>query len=134
MVMEQTPHPRMTMDDITEVSSTEEIERKNTIQVTKNTEVRSKTLIAALLGLIVGVVMFFITVGFLGLLLSCVWIVAGAVLAPVLFVFRTNDQMRQVRWRRALSKIKSKQVTGRIFFPNSSDAEDVTHTHWVAFV
>lgn len=132
--MEQTPHPRMTMDDITEVSSTEEIERKNTIQVTKNTEVRSKTLIAALLGLIVGVVMFFITVGFLGLLLSCVWIVAGAVLAPVLFVFRTNDQMRQVRWRRALSKIRSQQITGRIFFPNSSDAEDVTHTHWVAFV
>ena len=29
---------------------------------------------------------------------------------------------------------RSQQITGRIFFPNSSDAEDVTHTHWVAFV
>ena len=37
-----------------------------------------------------------LAVGFLGILLSCVWIVAGAVLAPVLFVSRTNDQMRQV--------------------------------------
>lgn len=132
--MGETPHPRMTMDDITEVSSTEEIEKKNTIQVAKNTEVRSKTVIAVLLGTVAGLTMFFITVGFLGILLSCVWIVAGAVLAPVLFVSRTNDQMRQVRWRRALYKIKSKNVTGNIFFPNSSSAEDVTHTDWVVFI
>lgn len=132
--MGETPHPRMTMDDITEVSSTEEIEKKNTIQVAKNTEVRSKTVIAVLLGTVAGFTMFFITVGFLGILLSCVWIVAGAVLAPVLFVSRTNDQMRQVRWRRALYKIKSKNVTGNIFFPNSSSAEDVTHTDWVVFI
>lgn len=132
--MGETPHPRMTMDDITEVSSTEEIEKKNTIQVAKNTEVRSKTVIAVLLGTVAGLTMFFITVGFLGILLSCVWIVAGAILAPVLFVSRTNDQMRQVRWRRALYKIKSKNVTGNIFFPNSSSAEDVTHTDWVVFI
>ena len=132
--MGETPHPRMTMDDITEVSSTEEIEKKNTIQVAKNTEVRSNTVIAVLLGTVAGLTMFFITVGFLGILLSCVWIVAGAVLAPVLFVSRTNDQMRQVRWRRALYKIKSKNVTGNIFFPNSSSAEDVTHTDWVVFI
>lgn len=132
--MEETPHPRMTMDDITEVSSTEEIEKRNTIQVAKNTEVRSKTVIAVLLGMVAGFVMFFITVGFLGVLLSCIWIVAGVILAPVLFVSRTNDQMRQVRWRRALYKVKSRNVTGNVFFPNSSNAEDVTHTDWVVFI
>lgn len=31
-------HPRETMDDITEVSSTASIERKNTFMITKSTE------------------------------------------------------------------------------------------------
>lgn len=47
-------HPRLTMDDITEVSGPEEIERKNTFQITKNTEARSKTVFSVIVGRIGG--------------------------------------------------------------------------------
>ena len=42
------------MDDITEVSGPEEIERKNTFQITKNTEARSKTVFSVIVGALAG--------------------------------------------------------------------------------
>ena len=39
------------MDDITEVSSTASIERKNTFMITKSTEARSKTVFSTIIGL-----------------------------------------------------------------------------------
>ena len=42
------------MDDITEVSSTASIERKNTFMITKSTEARSKTVFSTIIGGVIG--------------------------------------------------------------------------------
>ena len=102
-------HPRLTMDDITEVASTSEIEKRNTISVTKNTEIRSVTLLSIIGGAAAGLVLFLVT---------------GTV----------NDATGQARWRRLIQGMKSKNVTGKIFFPNSSHPEDVTDTEVVVFL
>lgn len=127
-------HPRLTMDDITEVASTSEIEKRNTISVTKNTEIRSVTLLSIIGGAAAGLVLFLITVGFLGLFVSTIWIVAGAILGPFLVTGTVNDATGQARWRRLIQGMKSKNVTGKIFFPNSSHPEDVTDTEVVVFL
>ena len=63
-------HPRLTMDDITEVSGPEEIERKNTFQITKNTEARSKTVFSVIVGALAGLALCLIFAPLLGYMFS----------------------------------------------------------------
>ena len=50
-------HPRDTMDDLTDVSCAQSLEKVNTIRVTKSTEIRSKTFTAVIFGVIGGVIL-----------------------------------------------------------------------------
>lgn len=119
-------HPLETMDDITEVSSTEEVERKNTIMVTKNTEARSKTLVSAILGGVVGVVLMLIIGPLLGWTVGAVFIPIGALAGPFLFVGTVKDRTQQVRWKRLFNKLRSRSIEGEVFYPNSNHPEDIT--------
>ena len=121
-------HPRLTMDDITEVASVEEIEKKNTITITKNTEARSKTVMAAIAGGVAGVIVFFCLFNFVGIPIASAFIPLGIITVPFFAVGRVNDPTQQVRWKRTLQTMKSKKVEGNIFFPNSNLPEDIIHT------
>lgn len=126
MTEEQMLHPRDTMDDITEVSSTEEIERKNTYMITKNTEARSKTVFAVLGGAIVGLGLCFIVVPFIGYLFGSMFIILGALIAPFLMVGQIKDRTQQVRWKRMVQQLRSRNVAGEVFYPNSNHPENIT--------
>lgn len=127
-------HPRTTMDDITEVSSTEELEKRNTVYISKNHEIRSKTALWIIVGAAIGLVVFVILVNFLPIMICVAAPLGGAVLAPWLMVGRTNDSRRQLHWTRFVNKAKSRDITGQIFFPHSSYPEDVTHTEVKVFI
>lgn len=120
------PHPRDTMDDVTEVSSTKDIEKKNTITITKNTEVTAKTFFSIIGGFAFGLILFFLFYQLIGMTAAAFLVVASAAAAPFLIVGRVNDPTQQARWRRILSKLGSKQIEGEVFFPNSDTPENIT--------
>ncbi|WP_193852556.1 hypothetical protein [Bifidobacterium callitrichidarum] len=121
-------HPRLTMDDITEVSSVEEIEKKNTITITKNTEARSKTVMAAIAGGVLGVIIFICLFSFVGIPIASAFIPLCILLVPFFAVGKVKDPTEQLRWRRAQQTFRSRGVEGNIFFPNSTVPEDIIHT------
>lgn len=123
---ERIPHPRETMDDITEVSSTEELERRNTYMITKNTEARSKTVFSVLVGGAVGLVLCLIIAQFVGYTIGAFFIIGGMLIVPFFSVGTVKDRTQQVRWRRALQQIRSRNIAGEVFYPNSDHAENIT--------
>ncbi len=120
------PHPRDTMDDITMVSSTEEIEKRNTYMITKNTEARSRTVFAVLGGAIAGLVVCLVVGPFVGYTIGAVFILVGAGGSPFLLVGRMRDRTQQVRWKRLLQKLQSRNIEGEVFYPNSTHPENIT--------
>lgn len=130
----RTPHPRDTMDDVTEVSSAKSIEKKNTVMLTrKGVEARSKTVIMVIIGAFVGVAFFLLFQPLLGTTVSVFFIVLFPAAMPFLFVGTVRDGTEQVRWKRYVNRTKSKEIVGQIFFPNSTEAENVTETEMVVF-
>lgn len=127
-------HPRLTMDDVTEVASVEEVEKKNTITITKNTEARSKTLMAVIAGVVIGTILFFCTFNFIGIPAASALILICAAIVPFFAVGRVNDPTQQVRWRRTMQNMRSKSIEGNIFFPNSTVPEDITNTEVVVVI
>lgn len=118
-------HPRLTMDDITEVSGPKEIERKNTFQITKNTEARSKTVFSAIIGALAGLGVCLMVAPLFGYLFSSFFVVAGAVAAPFFVVGTIRDRTQQTRWKRTLQDLKSHKVEGQVFYPNSNQPENI---------
>lgn len=118
-------HPRDTMDDLTEVSCPQALEKVNTIRLTKSTEVRSKTFTAVVIGSAVGAVL---TLMFWPLInqWGCAFIILGGILTPFFMVGTVRDQTRQIRWRRAVNNMRSQKIEGKVFFPNSVHPENVT--------
>lgn len=119
------------MEDITEVSSTEGIERKNTIMVTRNIEASSRTVLSAVGGAIVGAVLMLIIASIGGGSLNS-WTV-GAIMGlacipvgPFLFTGRVGDATRQVRYKRILNRLRSRRIEGEVFYPNSDSPENIT--------
>lgn len=119
-------HPMETMDDVTEVSSTAEIERRNTFMITKNTEARSKTVISVLVGGAVGLMLCLIVVPFLGYTVGAVIILICLVATPLLMVGTVKDPTQQVRWKRLLKQLQSRNIEGQVFYPNSNKPENLT--------
>lgn len=119
------------MDDVTEVSSTQSIERQNTITVTRNIEMRSKTLFSIIGGFIIGLLLFFMLFKLVGMTIGALIVVACSVGTPLLLVGRVNDPTQQVRWRRLVAKIKSRDIEGQVFFPNSDTPENITRIETV---
>lgn len=119
-------HPRETMDDLTEVSCTQSLEKVNTIRVSKSTEIRSKTVTAILVGGVAGGIL---TIMFWPILnqWGTVFTILGMVGTPFFAVGTVRDDTRQLRWRRAFNSMKSQKVEGKVFFPNSIHPENVTH-------
>ena len=70
-------HPRETMDDITEVSSTASIERKNTFMITKSTEARSKTVFSTIIGGVIGLLICLMLAPIIGITFGVVFILIG---------------------------------------------------------
>lgn len=126
-------HPRDTMDDITEVASVQSIEKKNTVTLTKNTEIRSKTFISILIGGVTGVVLCFFTWSWLPSMLASAFIPIGAVLGPFLAVGTVRDRTQQERWVRLVNKLRSRSVEGQVFFPNSDEPEDIINIKEAVF-
>lgn len=122
----RTPHPRETMDDITEVSSTEELERKNTYMITKNTEARSKTVFSVLFGGLAGLVVCLVVAQFVGYTIGAFFILFGMLAVPFFMVGTVKDRTQQVRWKRTLQQIRSRKIDGEVFYPNSNQAENIT--------
>ena len=118
-------HPRDTMDDLTEVSCPQALEKVNTIRLTKSTEVRSKTFTAVVIGAAAGaalMLMFWPLFAQWGSL----FIVIGGGVTPFFMVGTVRDQTRQLRWRRAVNNMRSQKIEGKVFFPNSVHPENVT--------
>ena len=107
------------MDDITEVSSTASIERKNTFMITKSTEARSKTVFSTIIGGVIGLLICLITFG-------VVFILIGLVAAPFLMVGQVKDRTQQVRWKRLLRRLQSRNIAGEVFYPNSNQPEHLS--------
>lgn len=120
------------MDDVTEVSSSESVERKNTIALWKNTEMRSKTMLWIVLGGVAGVILMILCYPLTGPFGS-VFILIGLIAGPVLMVGTVNDPTRQVRWRRAINRLRSKNIEGKVFFPNSDSPENIQTVEPVVF-
>ena len=118
-------HPRDTMDDLTDVSCAQSLEKVNTIRVTKSTEIRSKTFTAVIFGVIGGVILMAM---FWPLLAQwgSIFIIIGGALNPFFMVGTVRDQTRQLRWRRAVNNMHSQKIEGKVFFPNSVHPENVT--------
>lgn len=119
-------HPRDTMDDITEVASTQSIERKNTVTITKNTEIRSKTFISIILGGVGGTILCILTWNLIGPMASSAFILAGMAIAPFLAVGTVRDRTQQERWLRMLNRLRSRSISGQVFYPNSDQPENIT--------
>ncbi|MBT1162144.1 hypothetical protein JS541_09905 [Bifidobacterium sp. SO1] len=118
------------MDDITEVSSSEQIERKNTFMLTKNTEARSRTVFSVIGGGVVGLVCCVIVAslfggGTLGWAIGSAFILAGMVLAPFLLVGTIKDRTQQARWKRLYENLQSRKIEGQVFYPNSTHPENI---------
>ena len=67
------------MDDITEVSSTASIERKNTFMITKSTEARSKTVFSTIIGGVIGLLICLMLAPIIGITFGVVFILIGLV-------------------------------------------------------
>lgn len=118
-------HPRLTMDDITEVSGPEEIERKNTFQVAKNTEARSKTVVAVIVGAAIGLCICLIIAPLFGYMVGAFFILFGAAIVPFFAVGTIRDRTQQARWKRTLEDMKSRKIEGQVFYPNSTQPENI---------
>lgn len=121
------PHPRLTMDDITEVSGQQEIEKQNTISLDKNIEVSFKQFFSVIIGLGIGFVVFLCTYQIIGLYAAAFLLVLITAACPFLFVSKVRDATDQTKWVRLLNKVKSKDIEGKAFFPNSDTPENITH-------
>lgn len=126
---QQMLHPRETMDDITKVSSNEEIERKNTFMITKSTEARSRTVFSVIgggcVGLIFCIIIASIIGGTLGWMIGAMFILAGMIIAPFFLVGTIRDRTQQTRWKRLLQDIRSRNIEGQVFYPNSNQPENI---------
>ena len=111
-------HPRLTMDDITEVSGPEEIERKNTFQITKNTEARSKTVFSVIVGALAGLALCLMFAPLLGYMFSSFFVLLGGALAPFFAVGTIRDRSQQ-------TLCKSRKIEGQVFYPNSTQPENI---------
>lgn len=129
MMEEQIPHPRETMDDVTNVSSDEQIERANTFMITKNTEARSRTVFSVILGGGIGFILCIIVAsiigGTVGWSIGAMFILAGMIIAPFLIVGTIRDRTQQTRWKRLLEDMRSRNVEGKVFYPNSNQPENI---------
>lgn len=125
--------PSETMDDITSVSCPANMERTNTIRLTKNTEIRSKTLLFTIIGAVAGGVLTAITWGLLHQY-GAVFIVAGGFLGPFMGVGTVKDATHELRWKRALRSLQSTKVDGKVFLPNSTHPENVTRLEKAVFL
>ena len=124
------------MDDITEVSSTASIERKNTFMITKSTEARSKTVFSTIIGGVIGLLICLMLAPIIGITFGVVFILIGIayylvltrvlVAAPFLMVGQVKDRTQQVRWKRLLRRLQSRNIAGEVFYPNSNQPEHLS--------
>ncbi|OZG48833.1 hypothetical protein [Pseudoscardovia suis] len=125
--------PSETMDDITSVSCPERMEKTNTIRLTKNTEIRSKTLLFLIGGAVTGLLIAILLWGVLHQY-GAIFVVAGGALGPFMGVGTVKDATHELRWKRALRRLQSTRVDGKVFLPNSTHAENVTRMEKAVFV
>ena len=94
--------------------------------ITKNTEARSRTVFAVLGGAIAGLVVCLVVGPFVGYTIGAVFILVGAGVSPFLLVGRMRDRTQQVRWKRLMQKLQSRNIEGEVFYPNSTHPENIT--------
>ena len=114
------------MDDITEVSSTASIERKNTFMITKSTEARSKTVFSTIIGGVIGLLICLMLAPIIGITFGVVFILIGLVAAPFLMVGQVKDRTQQVRWKKTPQEIAEPEHRRRGFHPNSNQPEHLS--------
>lgn len=117
-------HPSETMDDLTDLSADEAMERRNTIMVTKSMEVRSKTVFGLIVGLVVGVAASIPFVLLLGPIAAPVALLPTAI-GPLLSSGTVRDRTEQARYSRLWNAWRGRGVEGRVWFPNGNQPEDL---------
>lgn len=126
MTNEPTVHgPQDTMDDITSISSGKAIEEVNTQMVSKNIELSAKTIMSIIAGAILGLIMFMLLFGLVGTTVGVAVFMACTVAVPFLMVGTVKDATQEVRWRRALHTLQSRNIEGQVFYVNSLHAENI---------
>ena len=93
------------MDDITEVSSTASIERKNTFMITKSTEARSKTVFSTIIGGVIGLLICLILAPIIGPPFGGVFILIGLGAATLLLVGPVSDRSPPGPWEKTLTRL-----------------------------
>lgn len=118
-------HPQGTMDDVTSISSSKEIEKVDTIMVSKSMEVRPTVVVAAIAGGIAGGVIAFMLEPLVGMTAAAV--VFLAIIAAVVFLTTgtVRDATEEYRWRRALHTLQSHDIEGEVFYVNSLHPENI---------
>lgn len=121
------PHPRETMDDVTEVADPKATARVNTVTINKNLEIPPATFLWLACGVGVGIAIACLLMA-LRIPLPVSAVVGAAVMAliPFMALTTTRDATQQKRWKRAQKMLKSKNLDGGVFFPNSSGPENIT--------
>lgn len=122
-------NPMTTMNDITALSAGEEIEKVNTMQVSKGVELRSRVIVSILAGFVLGVLLCIIAAQFIPLQFAVFLILIGTVAVPFFVTGTVNDATQQVRWKRAMQELESRDIEGEVFYVNSSHPENITDLH-----
>ena len=120
------PHPRESMDDLTLIAGHDELEKVNTIPFGRHLEVRAKTLVAGLCGLVIGALVGWCCA------VVCGWtvgvLVCGVVTCGVPFVFVGVDRLTgMTRWKQWKHMTRSRRLEGMVVFPGSPYPVDLTH-------
>ena len=117
--------------DISDVSGVKSFEQQNTITLTKKMEVRSKTFLAVILGVVTGFFLLLCSYWAIGIF-SFIFPVLGGILSPFLFVGQTKDT-GITRWKRLNDIRVSRDLHGKLFFPNSQKPVELAETELVIF-
>lgn len=115
------------MDDITEVSSPKETAKVNTVTINRNIEVSPRTFLATMAGVFAGIAVGAVLYSLrLPVAVSAVAACAVGVAIPVMALTTVKDETQQKRWKRAVKLLKSRNIDGGVFFPNSIRPENIT--------
>jgi uncharacterized membrane protein len=111
--------------DISDVAGIKNIERHNTMSLTKKTEIRSKTMNFIIYGLLAGILFSLCTYWLINYV-ALLSIPLFMILFPFIWVGETHDGREQTRWERWKAKRRSQNMHGGLLFANTPEPVNLT--------
>ncbi len=80
---------------------------------------------SVIVGALAGLALCLIFAPLLGYMFSSFFVLLGGILAPFFAVGTIRDRTQQTRWKRTLQDMKSRKIEGQVFYPNSTQPENI---------